>query len=81
MTFVETFNTVLLANALTIAIIYGFWRVKRDENSIPAMLWLIVPCLIVAGIGFAARWENQRTSEAAEQSLAPAPVMLEASDR
>jgi Zn-dependent protease with chaperone function len=64
----QTVANMLVANAITAAVIYGFWRIKRDENDMRGVLWLLIPCLIVAAVGFGSRWERQQEREAAAQS-------------
>ena len=73
----EIMASVLWANALTAAVIYGFWRVKRDENDMRSLLWALIPCLLVAGVGYGSMWERQQGRAAAAQSatVTPAPAV------
>lgn len=51
MTFSDVFAAVILANMLFMTVIYGMWRVSKDEKDIKAMLLIIGCCLIAAFIG------------------------------
>lgn len=53
----ETMVAVFWANALTVAIVYGAWRVKRNERDLGGLLWLLLPLAFVAGIAGISKWE------------------------
>lgn len=45
----------LIANMLTFAMIYGLWRLTKDDRDIKGMLLVAITGFIVAGIGLIGR--------------------------
>lgn len=48
----DVFQMIMIANLLTACIIYGFWRIIKDEWDWRGILWLLVPLLIVGLLSF-----------------------------
>lgn len=42
----------ITANILTIWVIYGFWRIKKDENDLTGILVLLAPLIIIGLIAY-----------------------------
>jgi len=45
----EIFQIIAIANLLTVCIIYGCWRIVKNEWDWRGMLWLLIP-MVVAGL-------------------------------
>jgi hypothetical protein len=54
MTTVDGILNVLAANALTLALVYGLWRIRRDEGDVVGLLITLAPLVAVAVMAFAA---------------------------
>ena len=50
--FTDVFQAVILANALSFAVIYGMWRIVKNERDIKGILWAVIPALIVALLAY-----------------------------
>ena len=50
--FTEVFQAVLIANVLTFAVVYGMWRIVKNERDIKGILWAVVPALIAALLAY-----------------------------
>jgi cation transport ATPase len=67
---------VLFANALTVAVIYGIWRIKRDENDWRAQVFFLIPLSIIGLVAYssmpdraAPRTEGSQASHAEHSQL------------
>ena len=45
-------QSVLLGNGITAALIYGLWRIRRNEADMLGMVIMLIVGLIIAAIGY-----------------------------
>jgi len=48
----DVFQMIMIANLLTACIIYGFYRIIKDEWDWRGILWLVIPALIAALLSY-----------------------------
>jgi hypothetical protein len=48
-------TNALAANALTLWLAYGCWRIKRNERDVIGILHAIAPLIVIAGLAYIAR--------------------------
>lgn len=69
--FETVFQAVILANILTACVIYGAWRIIRNENDWRGIAWAVVPALIGAFLAY------QPPTEAGHSGSATAALAAE----
>ena len=50
---------VLAANALTLALFYGAWRIKRDERDIGGMMYALFPLVVICLLAYSSILERE----------------------
>ena len=56
--FTSSLAAVFFGNFVTLALVYAFWRIKRDENDTRA-IFIALFCMLIIGItGYALRYPS-----------------------